>query len=387
MLCHGRQLTQLAKWCSNFHCLKRRTIKGAIPATLSNGSAKQLTRGAQLDLDVGTELTAGTGGDHPGLLHSTPNQVNKAVSRFLGLLGISHRLGFSFNGPVQALGCRFGGTSRLLFAATLFFRFALALFFRFALALFFRFTLALFFRLALALFFGLALALFFRLALALFFGLALALFFRFTLALFLRFALALFFRFALALFFRFALALFFRFALALFFRFALALFFRFALALFFRFTLALFFRLALALLFRLALALLFGLLLLAGLFLGATLSLGLALRFLLFALLSQSLCLFGAPLRIRLGSLPLFLALPLLRLTCRLLFCLGSLTLGFRTRLLFFSLLGLAGFLFRLTCRSACPGLLGTLCLIRRRLGTDQCCLYNRRGFRLIGLA
>src|SRR5690554_903263 len=305
MLCHGRQLTQLAKWCSNFHCLKRRTIKGAIPATLSNGSAKQLTRGAQLDLDVGTELTAGTGGDHPGLLHSTPNQVNKAVSRFLGLLGISHRLGFSFNGPVQALGCRFGGTSRLLFAVTLFFRFALALFFRF--------TLALFFRLALALFFGLALALFFRLALALFFGLALALFFRFTLALF--------------------------------------------------------FRLALALLFRLALALLFGLPLLAGLFLGATLSLSLALRFLLFALLSQSLCLFGAPLRIRLGSIPLFLALPLFRLTCRLLLCLGSLTLGFRTRLLFFSLpdlLGLAGFLFRLTCRSACPGLLGTLCLIRR---------------------
>src|SRR5690554_2337974 len=202
MLCHGRQLTQLAKWCSNFHCLKRRTIKGAIPATLSNGSAKQLTRGAQLDLDVGTELTAGTGGDHPGLLHSTPNQVNKAVSRFLGLLGISHRLGFSFNGPVQALGCRFGGTSRLLFATTLFFRFALALFFRFTLALLFRLALALFFRLALALLFRLALALLFRLALALLFRLALALFFRLALALLFRLALALLFRLTLPLLLR-----------------------------------------------------------------------------------------------------------------------------------------------------------------------------------------
>ena len=141
------------------------------------------------------------------------------------------------------------------------------------------------------------------------------------------------------------------------------------------------FRLALALLFRLALA---------GLLLGTALRLGLALCFLLFALLSQPLCLFGAPLRIRLGSFPLCLALTLFRFTRRLLLCLGSLTLGFRTRLLFFRLAGLlvlAGFLFRLTCRGACPGLLGTLCLIRRRLGTDECRLYNRRGFRLIGLA
>ena len=152
---------------------------------------------------------------------------------------------------------------------------------------------------------------------------------------------------------------------------------------------ALLFRLALALLFRLALALLFRLAL-AGLLLGTALRLGLALCFLLFALLSQPLCLFGAPLRIRLGSFPLCLALTLFRFTRRLLLCLGSLTLGFRTRLLFFRLAGLlvlAGFLFRLTCRGACPGLLGTLCLIRRRLGTDECRLYNRRGFRLIGLA
>ena len=159
--------------------------------------------------------------------------------------------------------------------------------------------------------------------------------------------------------------------------------FRLALALLFRLTLALLFRLTLALLFRLALALLFRLAL-AGLLLGTALRLGLALCFLLFALLSQPLCLFGAPLRIRLGSFPLCLALKLFRFTRRLLLCLGSLTLGFRTRLLFFRL---AGFLFRLTCRGACPGLLGTLCLIRRRLGTDECRLYNRRGFRLIGLA
>src|SRR5699024_5053929 len=186
-----------------------------------------LTRGAQLDLDVGVELAAGTGRDHPGLLHRTPDQVNEAVSRFLGLPGIGHRLGLSFNGPVQARGCRFGGSSRLFLATTLLFRLALALLFG----------------LALALLFGLALALLFGLALALLFGLALALLFRL----------------------------------------ALALLFRLALALLFGLTLALFFRLALALLFRLALA---------GLLLGTALRLGLALCFLLFALLSQPLCLF-----------------------------------------------------------------------------------------------
>jgi len=322
---------------------------------LSNGSAKQLPRGTQLDLNRGRKPAAGSGRNHPRLLHGTAHQVDEAVGGLLGLPGVGHGIRLSFDGAIEPLTGGFGRTPSFLLTTALLFGLALTPGFLLAATLLFGLTLTLGLLLAAALLLGLALTLGLLLAATLLLGLTLTLGFLL----------------AATLLFGFALALGLLFAATLLFGFALALFLGFPLASCLLFGALLCLLLALAFGFRrgFLLALTLGLLLLA--------QPRLALGFL------------GPALRLGLGFLPGLLQPASLLFTCRLLLLgfagtlFGRLTLGFGARLLLglslARLFFLASLFFRLPRRGTRSCLLGTLSLVGGGFGADQCRLHDRR--------
>jgi hypothetical protein len=322
---------------------------------LSNGSAKKLPRGTQLDLNRSRKPTAGSRGDHPCLLHGAAHQIDEAVGSFLRLPGVGYGIRLALDGAIQPLTGGFGRTPGFLFATALLLGLALTPGFL----------------LATALLLGLALTLGFLLAATLLLGLTLTLGFLFTATLLLGLALTLSLLFTATLLLGLALTLGLLLATTLLFGFALTLFLGFPLASCLLFGALLSLLLALTLGFR------------RGFLLALTLG------FLLLAQPRLTLGLLGATLGFGLGFLSGFLQPACFFLTRRLLLfgftgtLFGRLTLGFGSRLLLG--LGLACFFFlarlffRLPCRGTCSCLLGTLGLIGGGLGADQRRLHDRR--------
>jgi hypothetical protein len=291
------------------------------------------------------------------LLDRAANQVDEAVGRLLSLSGVGHGIRFALDGSVEAVGRRFGSTTRFLLAATLLLGLTLALGFLFLAA-----TLLLGFTLALGFLF---------LAATLLLGLTLALGFLFLAA-------------TLLLGFTLALGL-----------------FLLAATLFLGLTLALgllFLAATLLLGFLLAARLLFGTLLGLELTLAFSLRRGfllaLPLGFLLFTQASLALGFLSAALGFSLGFFPGLLQAACFLFTRRL-FLFGLLLLGLALSLCPGLLLGfglpcllfLASLLLGLARGGTCTCLLGPLSLIGRGLGAHQGRLYDGVGQGLIRLA
>jgi hypothetical protein len=315
---------------------------------LSNGSAKKLPRGTQLDLNRGRKPTAGSRGNHPCLFHGAAHQIDEAIGSFLRLPGVGYGIRLTLDGAIEPLTGGFGRTPGFLFAAALLLGFALTSSFLFSAALLLGLALTLGFLLAATLLLGFALTLGLLLATALLLGFALTLGLLLATALLLGLALTLGFLLAATLLLGFALTLGFGFLLTSRLLFGALLSLLLALTLGFRrgFLLTLTLRLLLLAQPRLTLG-----------FLGSTLGLGLG----FLSGLLQPACFF------------LTRRLLLLGFTGTLF---GGLTLGFGARL--FLGLGLTRFfflarlLFRLPRRSASPRLLGALGLVGGGLGADQ---------------